>query len=261
MYAQSNSRRPNVDLLSLSISRCWYEGFDSDATLENSLLRFHSHLSHLSRLVSQCRNDVNSGHCIARIPELFETPESSVGDRFAIFDPKLIIGFDFATTRSLGLPSCCPFDMILDLSIDLKMTAGKDRKTHNVEHTEKVVPFIMSEVAFGQQVSKSFFFGVSRFDLDLWVQVDSIKQPIKRNSVGSGHVSHRRTSASDDHLDRSVSVFENMKLGFKVRKSCACNHVTHSRQFINFSVSTFIRFGVWGCFEFHCAIVFPTQQC
>ena len=32
--------------------------------------------------------------------------------------------------------------------------------------------------------------GVNVFDLDLAVQIDSIKQPIKSNSVGSGNVSH-----------------------------------------------------------------------
>ena len=35
-------------------------------------------------------------HCIPRIAGLFDTPESSIGDRFAFFDTKLIIGFDFA---------------------------------------------------------------------------------------------------------------------------------------------------------------------
>ena len=32
--------------------------------------------------------------------------------------------------------------------------------------------------------------GVNIFDLDLGVQIDSVNYPIKRNSVGSGHVSH-----------------------------------------------------------------------
>ena len=42
-------------------------------------------------------------------------------------------------------------------------------------------------------MSASWFFGVDVFDLDLGVQIDSIKQPIKRNSVGVGDVSHCRT--------------------------------------------------------------------
>ena len=34
-------------------------------------------------------------------------------------------------------------------------------------------------------MSASWFSGVNTFDLDLGVQIDSAKQPIKRNSVGS----------------------------------------------------------------------------
>ena len=46
---------------------------------------------------------------------------------------------------------------------------------------------------------------VKIFDLDFGVQIDSVKQPIKRNSVGSGHVSHRWISAFDDHFDHCAS--------------------------------------------------------
>ena len=46
----------------------------------------------------------------------------------------------------------CLFDIILDLIIDLKWLQEKIQKK-NVEQTEKVVPFITVEVAFGQQVS------------------------------------------------------------------------------------------------------------
>ena len=44
---------------------------------------------------------------------------------------------------------------------------------------------IFSELVFGADV----------LDLDFWVQIDSIEQPIQRNSVGSGHVSHCRASS------------------------------------------------------------------
>ena len=36
-------------------------------------------------------------------------------------------------------------------------------------------------------------FGVNIFDLDLCVQIDSVKQPIKRDSMGTGHMSQYRT--------------------------------------------------------------------
>ena len=53
------------------------------------------------------------------------------------------------------------------------------------------------------KMSASWVFGVDVFDLDLGVQINSIEQPIKSNSVGSGNVSHCRTSAFNDHLDHS----------------------------------------------------------
>ena len=63
--------------------------------------------------------------CIPNVPRLLHAPESSVGDQFAIFDTKPIFGFDFATTRSSPqvFPSCCLFEVILDLFIDLDMAA------------------------------------------------------------------------------------------------------------------------------------------
>ena len=54
-------------------------------------------------------------------------------------------------------------------------------------------------------------FGVNVYDLDLWVQVDPIKKPIKRNSVGAGHVSQRWASAFDDHLDHRFIVLKKKK--------------------------------------------------
>ena len=39
-----------------------------------------------------------------------------------------------------------------------------------------------------------------------------------RDSMGSEHVSHRRTSAFDDHLDHCFIIFKNAKHGFEVRR-------------------------------------------
>ena len=54
-------------------------------------------------------------------------------------------------------------------------------------------------------------FGVDVFDLDLGVQINSIKQPIKSNSVGSGDVPHRRTSAFNNHFDYSFIVLKHIQ--------------------------------------------------
>ena len=57
-------------------------------------------------------------------------------------------------------------------------------------------------------MSASWFFGVDVFDLDFWVQINSIEQPIKSDSVGSGNMSHCRTSAFNDRLDYSFIVLK-----------------------------------------------------
>ena len=44
-----------------------------------------------------------------------------------------------------------------------------------------------------------------------WVQIDSIKHPIKSNSVGSGYVSHCWTSAFDDHFNHGFIVLKHIQ--------------------------------------------------
>ena len=78
--------------------------------------------------------------------------------------------------------------------------------------------------------SGELVFGVNIFVSDFGVQIDSVKQPIQRDSLGSGHVSHRWTSAFNDHVDHSFIVFKFVQLGFEVRTFCACDHVVHLGQ-------------------------------
>ena len=61
----------------------------------------------------------------------------------------------------------------------------------NVKQTQKMVPLITCEISLCQYVSE-LVFGVNVFDSDFWVQIDSIKKPIKSNSVGSGNMSQCR---------------------------------------------------------------------
>ena len=63
-----------------------------------------------------------------------------------------------------------------------------------VEQTQKMIPFIMCEISLCQYVNE-LVLGVNVFDLDLGVQIDSIKQPINGNSVGSGNMSHCKASS------------------------------------------------------------------
>ena len=61
------------------------------------------------------------------------------------------------------------------------------------------------------RMSASWVFGVDVLDLDYEVQVDSIKQPIKTNSVGSGNMSHCGTPSFNDHLDHCFIVLKHIQ--------------------------------------------------
>ena len=69
------------------------------------------------------------------------------------------------------------------------MTFNNRRKLH---HSSRVkLPSVYK--------SASLFF-VNIFDLDVGVQVDSVKLQISPDTVGSGQVSHHWTSSFHDHL-------------------------------------------------------------
>ena len=55
-------------------------------------------------------------------------------------------------------------------------------------------------------------------DLNLGVQINSVKQPIKSNSVGSGYVSHCWTSAFNDHFNHGFVILKNVQHRTKSRK-------------------------------------------
>ena len=66
----------------------------------------------------------------------------------------------------------------------------------------------------------------------LEVQVDSIEQPIKSNSEGAGHMSHRRTSALNDHVDHSFVLSSKMyNWAFALRRVCVCGDFTTDQHF------------------------------
>ena len=87
----------------------------------------------------------------------------------------------------------------------------------NVKQTQNMIPFITCEFSFGQYVCE-LVFGVDIFDLDFGVHIDSIKQPIKSNSVGSGNMSQCRASSLYDHLDHCFDVFKDIQQNFLMRR-------------------------------------------
>ena len=87
----------------------------------------------------------------------------------------------------------------------------------NVEQTQKMIPFITCEFSLGQHVCE-LVFGINVLDSDIGVQIDSIEQPIKSNSVGSGNMSHCRASSLCDHLDHCFVVFKHIQQSFLMRR-------------------------------------------
>ena len=79
----------------------------------------------------------------------------------------------------------------------------------DLEHMVKILPLITCEISLCQYVCK-LVFGVDILDLNLWIQIDSVKEPVKSGSVGSGYVSHCWTSAFDDHLNHCFAVLKKM---------------------------------------------------
>ena len=88
----------------------------------------------------------------------------------------------------------------------------------DVEQTQKMIPFITCEISL-YQYDCELVLGVNIFDLDLGVQIDSVEQPIKGNSVGSGDMSHCQASFLYDHLDHCFVVFKHIQQSFLTEKN------------------------------------------
>ena len=126
----------------------------------------------------------------------------AVGELAAERGTRFNVGFDFATILSSPVLCCILFDSTSGQLAELKKA--------DIEQMEKIVPLITCESVLCQYVCE-LVFGANKFDLDSGVQVDSVKSPIKRNSVGPGYVSHCWTSAVDDHLDHRFIIFKNVR--------------------------------------------------
>ena len=89
------------------------------------------------------------------------------------------------------------------------------------EHTVELKWLILnsSRVKFPLvRMSANCFFGVDVLDLDFGVQISSIEQPVKRNSVSPGNVSHCGTPPFNDHLDLCFVVFKHIQQSFLMRR-------------------------------------------
>ena len=126
-----------------------------------------------------------------------------------LLDTKFLTGLDLAAILSSQSPSCNLFDMAWEQHWELKrLMLNKHRRWF---HSSRV------KFPFGLNVCELIFW-VDVFGLDLGVQINSIEQPVKSNSVGSGNMSQCRTSAFDDHLDHSFVVFKDVQHGSFMRR-------------------------------------------
>ena len=87
----------------------------------------------------------------------------------------------------------------------------------DVKQMKNIVPLITCEIPFCQFFCQ-LVFGVDILDLNLAVQINSVKQPVKSNRVGSGYMSHCWTSAFDDHLNHGFVILKNVQHRTKSRK-------------------------------------------
>ena len=81
---------------------------------------------------------------------------------------------------------------------------------------KKIVPFVTCEITIGQNVCESMF-GVNAPDLNLGIQISSVKQPIRSTSVVSGYMSHCGTSAFYNHLDHCFVVIKDLQQSTRTR--------------------------------------------
>ena len=115
----------------------------------------------------------------------------AVLDPAIVSETKFIVDLDYVRTLSSPVPSCVLFVIVCSSLLELKLLILTKRR--RLFHSSRV------KLPFGQNTSM-LVLGVNKFDLDFRVKINSVVQPIQRNSVGSGHVSHRWILAFRDHL-------------------------------------------------------------
>ena len=108
----------------------------------------------------------------------------------------------------------------------------------------------LEKLPFCQYVCE-LILGVNISDLHFGTTIDSVKQPIKSNSVGPGNMSHCGTSTFDNHLDNGFVFLEDVQHGITLRRVCVTGHVIQLRQLIN--LRTIFLSHITGCFP--CSVI------
>ena len=64
------------------------------------------------------------------------------------------------------------------------LSAGSRAEMTDVDQMKKFIPFVTCEITFGQNVCE-WMFGINVSNLNLRIKINSVKQPIQSNPVGS----------------------------------------------------------------------------
>ena len=128
---------------------------------------------------------------------------STVEELASVFEIRFNVGLDCTTSLSSPCPCCILFAIVFGQLGKLSWnswcyTNGEDCSTHHVWNCP--------------------VFGVNIFDLNLRIQIDYVKLPVMCNSVGSGYMSHRWTSAFNDHFNHCFIVFKDAEHCTKLRR-------------------------------------------
>ena len=116
----------------------------------------------------------------------------------------------------------------------------------DVTQMKKIVPVIACEITLGQYVCK-LVFGVNVLDSNFAVQINSVKQPIKSNPVGSGCMFDCWTSALNDHFNHGFVILKDVQHRTKSRKLRVRRHT------INIVQIKIVVMGLEPWFSFGCA--------
>ena len=114
------------------------------------------------------------------IPELFDAIGWFTDEELVeTVDVKFIaVGFDFATILSSSFCSCILLAIVFGAANQAEILSAAQRaEMADVEQMKKIVPLITCEITYGQYVCE-LIFGVDVPYLNLWIQINPIKQPI-----------------------------------------------------------------------------------
>ena len=119
--------------------------------------------------------------------------------------------------------------------------AGSRAKMADIKQGQQMIPFITCEIPLWSRCLASWFLVSMYLIWIFWVQINSIKQPIKRNSVVSEHMSHRRTSTFNHHFDHGFIVVKDVHLDKNV-----CSWVRNPHQTTDTTLCLLLSAGVLG---------------